>query len=144
MEKIKTAYDDNGNVIVVIPNIIFKNKQDIDWEAVEKYLEQRIYDVVKNIESQDTIYIGKNSQRNIQDQKTQEMQEEPERKRRQMRCRGFVKSSKMQRTGCLKIIKRKNMRRRQRMDGVITQFALRFHNMRMKRKRIYTMCIEED
>ena len=28
-------------------------------EAVEKYLEQRIYDVVKNIESQDTIYIGK-------------------------------------------------------------------------------------
>ena len=59
MEKIKTVCDDKGITIVVIPNIIFKNKQDIDWEAVEKYLEQRIYDVVKNIESQDTIYIGK-------------------------------------------------------------------------------------
>ena len=55
----KIIRDEKGKAIVVIPNVIFKNKQDIDWNAVEKYLEQRIKDVVLNIESQDVIYLGK-------------------------------------------------------------------------------------
>ena len=54
MEKIKTVCDDKGIAIVVIPNIIFKNKQDIDWEAVGARAKatanavQGIHEIVEN------------------------------------------------------------------------------------------------
>ena len=40
METLEIALDENGNKVVVLPDIIFSNKQNIDWNEVEKYLER--------------------------------------------------------------------------------------------------------
>ena len=38
MKELEIALDENGNKVVVLPDIIFSNKQNIDWDEVEKYL----------------------------------------------------------------------------------------------------------
>ncbi|MCD8325796.1 MAG: hypothetical protein LUC90_03650 [Lachnospiraceae bacterium] len=50
--------DENGQKIVVLPDIIFKNRQNIDWSAVEKYLKKYLGKIVTIIETQDVVYIG--------------------------------------------------------------------------------------
>lgn len=35
MKKLEIIQDDYGNKVVVIPDIIFANKQNIDWDEVE-------------------------------------------------------------------------------------------------------------
>lgn len=60
MSNPKITHDGNGNPIVLIPNIIFSNKQNINWHDVENYLKQYIDIIVEITESKDTIYIGKN------------------------------------------------------------------------------------
>ena len=38
--KIQIVEDQAGHKVVVLPEILFRNKQNIDWNAVESYLEQ--------------------------------------------------------------------------------------------------------
>lgn len=59
METLEIALDENGNRIVVLPDIIFSNKQNIDWNEVEKYLEHFVGEPVEIAETGDTIYLGK-------------------------------------------------------------------------------------
>lgn len=37
MGNLETALDKNGNRVVILPEIIFSKKQNIDWNEVEKY-----------------------------------------------------------------------------------------------------------
>ena len=39
-DSFRYVLDENGNKVVVLPDIIFSNKQNIDWNEVEKYLER--------------------------------------------------------------------------------------------------------
>ena len=39
MAKLEIVKDSEGNKIVLIPEILFFNKQNIEWELVEQYLE---------------------------------------------------------------------------------------------------------
>ncbi|MCM1308081.1 MAG: hypothetical protein NC223_05730 [Butyrivibrio sp.] len=55
----KIVSDKNGNKIVVLPDIIFNNKQNIDWNDVEKYLERYVGELVKIVETGDIVYLGK-------------------------------------------------------------------------------------
>ena len=57
-QEILIAQDDSGHKIVVLPDIIFKNRQNIDWYAVEKYLHKYVGEIVTIAETQDVIYIG--------------------------------------------------------------------------------------
>ncbi len=57
-KKLQVVSDFAGNKIVVLPDSIFKNKQNIDWNAVEKYLQKYIGRIVTITETKDTIYIG--------------------------------------------------------------------------------------
>ncbi len=59
MKKLETIQDDYGNKVVVIPDIIFANKQNIDWDEVEIYLKQYVGEIVVITESKDIIYCGK-------------------------------------------------------------------------------------
>ena len=59
MEKIKVIADEKGIPVVVIPNILFRNKQNIDWDAVEQYLRKYVGEIVIMSESKDVIYVGK-------------------------------------------------------------------------------------
>ena len=59
METLEIALDENGNKIVVLPGIIFSNKQNIDWNEVEKYLERFVGELVEIAETGDIIYLGK-------------------------------------------------------------------------------------
>lgn len=52
------AKDTTGNRIVILPDILFKNKQRIDWNAVEIYLQKYIGEIVTIAETNDIIYIG--------------------------------------------------------------------------------------
>ncbi len=56
--KAQIAKDAAGHNIVVLPDIIFKNKQNIDWTAVEKYLQRYIGDIITIAETGDIVYIG--------------------------------------------------------------------------------------
>lgn len=59
MKKTKIVFDTNGNKVVLIPDIIFTNKQSIDWKEVEVYLQKYISEIVEMEESKDLLHIGK-------------------------------------------------------------------------------------
>ncbi|MCD7714968.1 MAG: hypothetical protein LUI39_00760 [Lachnospiraceae bacterium] len=51
--------DQDNHKIVVLPEIIFKNKHNIDWHAVEQYLKKYVGEFVTIAETNDIVYIGK-------------------------------------------------------------------------------------
>ena len=59
MEKLEILLNKAGNKVVLIPEIIFMNKQNIDWKGVEAYLERYVGKLVEITESKDIVYIGK-------------------------------------------------------------------------------------
>lgn len=50
--------DTQGNNIVVINDIIFQGRQNIQWDDVEKYLKQYVSDFYSIAENKEIIYIG--------------------------------------------------------------------------------------
>jgi hypothetical protein len=60
VDKIEIITDERGNKIVLIPDIIFVNKQNIEWKDVENYLERYIGRIIEIADSRDIVYIGKN------------------------------------------------------------------------------------
>ncbi len=58
MDKVKIRKDKNGNKIVILPDIIFKNKQGINWKDVENSLFRYIGEIIEITESRDMIHIG--------------------------------------------------------------------------------------
>jgi hypothetical protein len=42
MHETQILLNNSGNNIVVIPNVIFTNKQNINWEEIETYLERYV------------------------------------------------------------------------------------------------------
>lgn len=59
MNKLSVVQDELGNQVVLIPDIIFVNKQHIDWKEVEKYLEQYVGEIIEITKTKDIIYLGK-------------------------------------------------------------------------------------
>ena len=59
MKELEIALDENGNKVVVLPDIIFSNKQNIDWDEVEKYLKRFVGEIVEIVETGDVVYLGK-------------------------------------------------------------------------------------
>ena len=55
---ISVIKDVNGKKIVVINDICFKGRQNIDWNEVEQYLKQYVGEFVEIAESKEIIYIG--------------------------------------------------------------------------------------
>ena len=53
---ISVIKDVNGNQIVVINDIRFKGRQNIDWNEVEQYLKQYVGEFVEIAESKEIIY----------------------------------------------------------------------------------------
>jgi len=51
--------DQAGHKVVVLPEILFRNKQNIDWNAVESYLEQYVGEIVKIMETERIVHIGR-------------------------------------------------------------------------------------
>ena len=50
--------DLDGKKIVVISDIRFKGKRNINWEEVEQYLKEYIGDCYEVVETSDQVYIG--------------------------------------------------------------------------------------
>ncbi|MBR1929967.1 MAG: hypothetical protein IJ833_00625 [Lachnospiraceae bacterium] len=50
--------DDAGHKIAVLPEVIFKNKQNIDWGAVEEYLQRYVGEFVDVADTESIVYIG--------------------------------------------------------------------------------------
>lgn len=57
--EIKISVDEKGDKIVIIPQVIFKGKRSINWNEIEKYLQQYVGALVSVTETKDVIYIGK-------------------------------------------------------------------------------------
>ena len=57
-KKISVISDLDGNKIVVISDIRFKGKRNINWEEVEQYLKEYIGDCYEVVETSDQVYIG--------------------------------------------------------------------------------------
>lgn len=55
---ISVIKDVNGNQIVVINDIRFKGKRNIDWDEVEQYLKQYVGEFIEIAESKEIVYIG--------------------------------------------------------------------------------------
>ena len=58
MSEVKVVRDEQGNAIVIIPDIIFWNKQDIDWDAVKEYLKKYLGEIIENKQTKEKIEIG--------------------------------------------------------------------------------------
>lgn len=59
MGELKTGLDKDGNKVVILPEVIFSNKQNIDWNEVERYLKRYVGELVEIMETGDFIYLGK-------------------------------------------------------------------------------------
>ena len=59
MKTLEATLDENGNQVVILPDIIFSGKQNIDWNEVEKYLERFVGEWAEIAEVGDIIYLGK-------------------------------------------------------------------------------------
>ena len=57
MAKLEIVKDSEGNKIVLIPEILFFNKQNIEWELVEQYLEKYVGEIVEIAETREVVYI---------------------------------------------------------------------------------------
>ena len=55
---ISVIKDVNGNQIVIVNDIRFKGKRNIDWDEVEQYLKQYIGEFMEIAASKEIIYIG--------------------------------------------------------------------------------------
>lgn len=58
MKKLEIVLDSKGNKVVVLPDIIFSNKQNIDWNEVEQYLKRYVGEIVQIAETGDIVYLG--------------------------------------------------------------------------------------
>lgn len=57
-DRLKIAKDTRGHNVVILPDTFFKNKQHIDWNAVEKYLQKYVGKIIMIAETGDIVYIG--------------------------------------------------------------------------------------
>ena len=57
-KKISVISDLDGKKIVVISDIRFKGKRNINWEEVEQYLKEYIGNCYEVVETSDQVYIG--------------------------------------------------------------------------------------
>ena len=53
------ATNEQGQRIVVLPDVIFTNKQNINWDDAEDYLEKYVGTLVEITDTNDIVYIGK-------------------------------------------------------------------------------------
>lgn len=58
MDQLKIMIDECGNNVVILPDIIFANRQNIEWKEVEKYLLKYVGRIIEITESKDIINIG--------------------------------------------------------------------------------------
>lgn len=58
MRELQVITDENGNKVVVLPDVIFNNKQHINWNEVEDYLKRYIGKTVDILKTKDKIRIG--------------------------------------------------------------------------------------
>jgi len=58
-EQVQIVFDEQGKGLVVIPTVIFRNRRNINWGEVEKYLRRYVGSVIRTIESNDIVYIGR-------------------------------------------------------------------------------------
>lgn len=56
--KINIILDADGNRLVLINDIVFKGKRNINWDEVKTYLEQYVGDYYEIEESSEKVYIG--------------------------------------------------------------------------------------
>lgn len=54
----KKVFDIDGKKVVFIPDIIFRNRQNIEWEEVKEYLKKYIDKNYEVLETSDVVYIG--------------------------------------------------------------------------------------
>lgn len=47
MDKLDIVTDESGNKVVLLPEIIFSNKQNINWDDVEDYLGKYVGELMK-------------------------------------------------------------------------------------------------
>ena len=83
MDKLDIVTDESGNEVVLLPEIIFSNKQNINWNDVEDYLGKYVGELIEIAETRDIIYIGNKFPVLV----IQEKQRAQEQKQRQMRHR---------------------------------------------------------
>ena len=57
-ESVSITSDSGGKKVVVISDIIFKGRQNIDWIEVEDYLKRYIGEIIEVADTSDVIYIG--------------------------------------------------------------------------------------
>ena len=58
MNTVRIRTDEQGNKVVVLPEIVFWNKQDIEWDKVRSYLERYVGEVIEIIDTNDLVYVG--------------------------------------------------------------------------------------
>lgn len=51
--------DVDGNNIVLINDIIFKEKRSVNWSDVKKYLKKYVGEFYEIVDTKDSVYIGK-------------------------------------------------------------------------------------
>lgn len=70
--------DEDGRKIVVITDIRFKGKRNIDWEDVENYLKEYVGKCYEVVETADQVFIGNDFPAELQKVVVQEYLDNPQ------------------------------------------------------------------
>ena len=59
MKDVEIISDEEGNIVVLINDIVFTGRQNIDWKTVEIYLKKYVEQYYIVLETSDSVYIGR-------------------------------------------------------------------------------------
>ena len=88
-KRINIISDSDGGQIVVITDIRFKGKRNINWKEVEQYLKECIGDCYEVVETADQIFIGSDFPGELKESKDTRRLFGAMRKQKQMQHKGF-------------------------------------------------------
>ena len=59
MKYVEIISDEEGNIVVLINDIVFTDRQNIDWKTVEIYLKKYVEQYYIVLETSDSVYVGR-------------------------------------------------------------------------------------
>jgi len=130
-KRINIISDSDGGQIVVITDIRFKGKRNINWKEVEQYLKKCIGDCYEVVETADQIFISSDFPGELKESKDTRRLFGAMRKQKQMQHKGFQCFFRMQQIEDGKKITKENIILMQNIVGTDLLQDLHFLFMRV-------------
>ena len=127
--------DLEGRKIVIINDIRFKGKRNVNWEGVEKYLKEYVGRCYEIVDTSDKVFIGADFPSELKDHLTQNVYLVQMQKRKQMQHKEFQYCCNVQLINVGRKMLKKNIIKMQSLGGIDLQQDLRYRYIIMIQRK---------